>query len=78
MAKPLRWHRGSSGDYYLLMPDGTYYDVTRDWADPPGTDRRRQTWVLCHIDARGIADVISEWRRAKDAKNDALRHWAAR
>ena len=57
--------RLKAGSY--ITHDGRYR-VERGWADEPGTDRRRQTWIVTRISANGDADIIEEARTLATAK----------
>src|SRR5258708_4433512 len=52
-----------------------HYRIERGWADPPGTDRRRQVWVLSLVD-HGRADILSDHASLADARGEIERRLA--
>lgn len=69
----MRLRRVASGAYVADRAiDGAHFRIERDWGEPrPGTDRRRQSWVLLRITPDGegfVADVLSDHRTLADAR----------
>lgn len=72
----MRLRRMAPGSYVYDHPRvgvKAYYRVERGWADPPGTDRRRQVWVLTLVNDREDADILSDHLTLGSARDEIKR-----